>query len=291
MCITQDRDPRSELVKAAAWLLALGNKLEIDLERSIIKRYPGICPYCVESTCRCTTKSKRPVNGLPAYKIPEELFYKSEIMLREQGKNFTEIVRVLKSIYPGNQSTWDTIGGWKLSAKMQEDLAEVHEAARRHLNSKKPIEAVTKEFADLFAWFLSAWELSTSAGSFDDAFISYFVHGCPVCGRAEDCNCVNFEDSGVQLVEPNHVDQLRTIFEEFAKAVGMADSERDAVIRSLATASETQSEPVAVSAVGETKAAVTKFENNLDNSAKTSKNIATLTSAMRTIWENFGFFG
>ena len=102
---------------------------------------------------------------------------------------------------------------------------------------------------------------------------------------------MNFEDSGVQLVEPKHVDQLRTIFEEFAKAVGMADSERDAVIRSLATASETQSEPVAVSAVGETKAAVTKFENNLDNSAKTPKNIATLTSAMRTIWENFGFFG
>ncbi len=33
-------------IKTLSWLFALCNKLQIDIQESILRRYPGICPYC-----------------------------------------------------------------------------------------------------------------------------------------------------------------------------------------------------------------------------------------------------
>ncbi|MHA2176187.1 MAG: MazG nucleotide pyrophosphohydrolase domain-containing protein [Candidatus Hodarchaeales archaeon] len=42
-----------EVADILAWLCSVCNLLEIDLEKSVLKKYPQICPKCMSKPCSC----------------------------------------------------------------------------------------------------------------------------------------------------------------------------------------------------------------------------------------------
>ena len=42
-----------ELADCFAWIGALANLYGVDLEKSFLKKYPGVCPSCKENPCIC----------------------------------------------------------------------------------------------------------------------------------------------------------------------------------------------------------------------------------------------
>ncbi|MGI3184734.1 hypothetical protein [Nioella aestuarii] len=280
-----------EFIRSISWLLALANKLEVDVEVSLIKRHPDICPYCVVAPCKCRWTGKKPAIGIKAYKIPEELFYRAEQIKREKKADFQSHCERLAIIYPGNAYKWDAIGPWQLTSKMQEELAEVHEAATRYLSGRKSIDAVAEEFADLFAWLLSAWGLSFPEGNVDDSFIEYYLAGCPVCGNNENCECELFADLSTQLVDSDKIKELEKLFLALSSEVGFDGDEVSEVLQSLEAASKSQSEPVARAAVDQAKAKTEELEKLVERGAKNAKNATTIAQAIYKAIENFPFVG
>jgi NTP pyrophosphatase (non-canonical NTP hydrolase) len=44
----------NEFADVIAWLASLANMTGIDLEKVALAKYPGKCPKCEQSPCRCT---------------------------------------------------------------------------------------------------------------------------------------------------------------------------------------------------------------------------------------------
>jgi NTP pyrophosphatase (non-canonical NTP hydrolase) len=43
----------NELADVIAWTTSLANLLNIDLEDSLSRKYPGVCNYCRQAPCQC----------------------------------------------------------------------------------------------------------------------------------------------------------------------------------------------------------------------------------------------
>lgn len=286
--LTQKQPATKEFVRAVSWLLALANDLSVDVETAIISRYPGVCPYCLAPHCECITTGKKPSSGIAAYKIPEELYYLSQGFLRN-SHSLQQAADVVSRIYPNNLTTWDAIGAWKHTSKFAEELAEIHEAFSKFFAKTKPHSAVVEEFADLFAWMLTAWRIIHPGERIDDLFITYYRDGCPVCARHENCNCARFADLSANLVDPAAIDQLNKLFLSLVKEVGDQGADVAEIEKSLKIAAESQSEPIARTAVAQAKTKVEEIEKALESGAKSTKNAGVIVSAFYKILESLGY--
>lgn len=291
--ITNGPENESAFVRALSWLMALANKLEIDLQESLIRRYPEICPYCITSPCKCRDTKKRPFNGAPAYKAKEELLYKSGIAREALAKDLDSFAGMLSKIYPNNATTWDSIGGYRHTTKLFEELAEVQEAYSKHLSGRKPVEAVAEELADFLAWLLTAWKLSHPDSSLTSFFVLFYEHGCPVCGKDEKkneaCICPDYSDLSGNLVDAERIRKLEELFSKLIEEVTLPPNEASEVQSSLNAAAVTQSEPVARTAVLQTKETVEKIEQSLERGSKGTKNAAAIIQSIKGILETLGF--
>ncbi|NYT19908.1 MAG: nucleotide pyrophosphohydrolase, partial [Methanosarcinales archaeon] len=45
---------REELADCCAWIGALANLFDIDLEAAFLEKYPLVCPTCEKNPCICT---------------------------------------------------------------------------------------------------------------------------------------------------------------------------------------------------------------------------------------------
>ncbi|MDG6243928.1 MAG: MazG nucleotide pyrophosphohydrolase domain-containing protein [Methanolobus sp.] len=45
---------REELADCFAWIAALANLYDIDLEAAFLEKYPDMCPTCCKNPCICT---------------------------------------------------------------------------------------------------------------------------------------------------------------------------------------------------------------------------------------------
>lgn len=289
--LNQGRPEVGEFIRTISWLLALANKIGIDLESAMVSRHPGICPYCVTRPCQCISTGKKPAIRIAAYNIPEELNAQAAVIRRSGKLTFTDHANRLAQVYIGNAYTWRAAGPWLHTSKMQEELAEVHEAATRFFGKRKELSAVGEEFADLIAWVLSAWRISFPADSLDEAFISFYLKGCPVCGRSTTCSCQLFADRSAQLVEPEKLKELEQLFLSLAQEVGANGGEIEEIRKSLIKAAETQSEPIARSAVLEVKKKTKELEDAVDRGAKNARNVTSIVQAIWKIFEGFPFIG
>lgn len=286
--LTQGGDPKEEFVRSIAWILAIANKIDVDAQNLIVSRYPKKCPYCLTSPCQCRQTNKKPASGIPAHKIPDELFIVSHA-LKSEAHSFSSVGAMLRKVYPNNQVEWDAIGAWKHTTKLSEELAEVHEAYSRHISGKKPIAAVEEELADLFAWLVTAWELSDIDEALDDCFIQYFLDGCPLCGKHRKCVCNKFLGKQTHLVDPAELEKLRELFVQFATELGTQQEDIEEIESSLRAAEQSQNEPMARTAVLAAKAKVEQLEKGLSRSASTAKDASTLAVSINKILEAFGY--
>lgn len=49
-----EKKMEEEIADIFAWLCSIANLLNIDVEKSVFKKYPGFCLKCGKSPCECT---------------------------------------------------------------------------------------------------------------------------------------------------------------------------------------------------------------------------------------------
>jgi NTP pyrophosphatase (non-canonical NTP hydrolase) len=157
------------LLISFAWLLALMNRLHIDLEEQVWQRFPYYCPYCGELPCNCKKWKIGPeIQALKKFPKPNKL--------EDTQKMFSQI-------YPASQRTLDHAG-----VHLAEELGELSEALHllQGTHEKKYFQQIEKEAADYFSCLMGV------ANSADLDFSSEFYHlfpgHCHVCGQKQ-CVC------------------------------------------------------------------------------------------------------
>ena len=143
---------REFLPKMFAWgvaLLKVVHPNENDLEQVILRKFPGVCPYCGESPCTCWNKEKPTLDN---ERVRND-YYRNAKSIRRSVNDFQ---LMFENIYG---STWDDFNinhkedHEKIRTpftRMVEELSEIAEAIR--FNHLYP-ENFENELADFFAWW------------------------------------------------------------------------------------------------------------------------------------------
>lgn len=175
-----------------AWIFALINELNENIETIIDEKYPGICPYCKRrKDCNC------------AWWVPSQT-------KKDKKIETTEIKYERNTIPPqltGWIDIWEIMYGRKYKIAMSksdimykileeeaEILEELDKAGSKTLDKTKEyyIE-LKKEIADFFSWFLALlykMETEKYLDRKDLPLILYdkFKEGCPWCKKVK-CIC------------------------------------------------------------------------------------------------------
>ena len=274
-----------DFCRAISWLFALSNKLEVNLEECLLRKYPGICPYCIEISCCCIRTGKTPLKEMPAHKIIEERAVQYKVLnnYRTKGYSFSETVEILSKIYSANDAIWHFSGPWMTCSKLFEEVAELHEAISKNLVNEKPKENVNEEFADVLAWLLTAWNSCFRDKSLDDELISYFYQDCPVC-RSLPCACSS-SDSRIQgLVDAEKFKELRLLFEELEELSPDAHSEVSDLVESLRCVEKTHDEAVANSTVKSAKQTYDMLASTLEKTDSVVKKLSSISGALTNLF-------
>jgi NTP pyrophosphatase (non-canonical NTP hydrolase) len=168
-------DVRNGLVMAFSWVMAFSNRLKIDLDMEVWKRFPGFCPYCGTVPCSCQERaSHRQSNDKQEQNIIKAIFV-------------VQFQLMFKNIYPQN-----TIkdAGFHLA----EEVAELTEAYMDYMarHSDSDFEEVLIELVDvianLFAVANTMSEIQTFSIILTNHYLDTFGNGCPKC-QMGSCSC------------------------------------------------------------------------------------------------------
>lgn len=278
-------------IRPISWLFALANKLDICLQDSFYKKYPGICHYCIERTCCCFRTGKQPIKPMAAYKLIENRRQQYDLVKNNSApKKLDLAVKNIETIYPNNEVVWHFSGPWMNCSKLFEEVAELHEAICKYKSGEKTVENIEEEIADVLAWILSAWIGSHRGKSLDEEVISYFYEGCPVCLN-DTCKCSK-DDARIQgLVDAEKFKELRNLFEELEALT--PDSKRDVqeLIKSLKVVEETQDESAANAAINEANSKVELLSNTLTKTDEVTKKLASIGKSVKALMGFAGLLG
>jgi len=180
-------------IKPISWLMGLSSVFDIDIEDEVLRRFPQKCPYCLVQPCKCSLTNKKPALNLYAHQIEEALNTSYEgIKLLNESENivvtFEYLANLISEIYPFNEANWCENGAGLHIRKVQEEIAEIHEALSRYERQNLSLRAVSDEIADVLVWIISAWHIYSGKGSLSSEFIAYYKNYCPVCNHSI-CAC------------------------------------------------------------------------------------------------------
>ncbi len=161
---------RENLNVATSWFLAVMNRLHIDLDDAVWKRFPYLCSYCGENTCQCKKikPTERAELTIDNSKRPRTL--------REQQEMF-------ETIYPHNERNLEHAG-----IHLAEEQGEVSEAVQIHmsLHKEEGFKEIIDESADYFSCVMGIYN---SAGiDFEKEMLNLYSNNCHVCHDAP-CSC------------------------------------------------------------------------------------------------------
>jgi NTP pyrophosphatase (non-canonical NTP hydrolase) len=158
------------LLIAFSWLMAIANRLHLDLDAETWQRFPALCSYCGHSPCVC--KSIKPAERLKVL-IDES----------KRPKAISDMQKMFASIYPASSRTIADAG-----VHLAEEMGEVSEAIHNFLGEHKAdqFSEVALELADFVS---CAMGLANSA-DIDMAkdLSEMYKEGCHVCHKAP-CQC------------------------------------------------------------------------------------------------------
>ncbi|WP_336998811.1 hypothetical protein [Pantoea agglomerans] len=191
-------------IESLSWLIAISQKLEIDLELSFFSKFPTICPYCISSPCLCSQTHRKPEFTSNARAIKEELFQKKNSLYRS-GPPAIYAPEMINKIYPSNKNIFNIFGGFYHSSRLFEELGELHEAfTKLHEDKFYNKNNINDELADILAWMLSLWGIIFKDIDLGEAIDTYFINGCPSCNNKE-CVCDNYSGRIVSTSDRNEV--------------------------------------------------------------------------------------
>lgn len=280
--LVKKRATEQDFVRPISWLFALASKLDISLEDAYIKKFPGICPYCIEPLCCCHTTNKQPKRQMVPFRILEKRNEQHTVYARASERTFNSFARNTVAIYPGNQVIWQFAGPWMNCAKLFEEVAELQEAIAKHKIEEKTIDNVTEEFADVFAWILSAWTSSYPDLDLADVIKNYFYEDCPVC-KSLPCACQRDDARLQSLIDAKVYAELRGEFEELtslAKAEGIDLSD---LIESLKSIETNQNETVANATITHAKSVYDTLDTSLTKTESVAKKLTSIGKAIGSL--------
>lgn len=158
------------LLIAFSWALGVCNRLHIDAEEIVWRRFPMLCSYCGQKPCACkaqkqTTRAKRV----------------RQVSLRpDRLADFQEMFR--KIYPPAGRSLADA------GVHLAEETGEVGEAAHWYLGEHKQAQfkQLENELAD---WISCMFGVANSAGiAVASALAAMYTENCHVCHEAP-CIC------------------------------------------------------------------------------------------------------
>jgi NTP pyrophosphatase (non-canonical NTP hydrolase) len=162
------------LLISLSWLMAIANRLHIDSENEVWKRFPRLCSYCGERPCAC--KTIKPTARLKV-KIDNGL----------RPKSLAEMQVMFDEIYPTKSRMLADAG-----VHLAEEVGEVSEAVHNYLgqHKQKQFDDVKLEIADFIS---CVFGLANSAGmDIAEELGKMYSNNCHVCHEAP-CVC-NFSE-------------------------------------------------------------------------------------------------
>ncbi len=109
-----------------SWLMAVCNRLHIQLDKAIIKRFPNVCSYCKQAPCVCKKDKYKKVTG-------KKIINKKEII------TISDFQEMFENIYPSGKRSLEDSG-----IHLAEEMGELGEAVNIFLG-----EHIEKEFGNI----------------------------------------------------------------------------------------------------------------------------------------------
>lgn len=137
------------LPKMFAWAVGLLKKVNpngANLEEIILRKFPGVCPYCALRPCECWRNEKPALNAEQVLL----LFRQNAPKVRRSIDDFQQLFRETYEKSWHGDKTVDPIT--TVFIRLNEELAEVAEAVRFHHLYPENLE---NELADFFAWWFA----------------------------------------------------------------------------------------------------------------------------------------
>lgn len=168
------KENKAEILKnlciSFSWLLSIANRMHIDAEEDLWKRFPAVCPYCGIKTCVC--KTKKPTSRK-----------KVTTAGKKKPTSLKDFQKMFQTIYPPEQRTLEDAG-----IHFAEEVGEVSEAIHNYLGQHIDwqFEEIKLEIADLIS------NMFAIANSLDiqlnEELAHMFKNGCHVCHKTP-CEC------------------------------------------------------------------------------------------------------
>jgi NTP pyrophosphatase (non-canonical NTP hydrolase) len=158
------------LLIATSWFTSVLNRLQINLDDVLWRRFPYACSYC--GTCPCSCKEKR-------------IKTRQRIVADEskRPRTLNEFQDMFEQIYPHEKRTLEHAG-----VHLAEELGEFSEAilTYRGRHNDSEFENISEEAADLFSCIISVFN-SLQINMAKEISIM-FSDNCHACNKAP-CEC------------------------------------------------------------------------------------------------------
>jgi len=161
---------KNNLLICFAWLMAIANRLHINVENETWKRFPYACSYCGRRPCAC--KKIRP-SERPKQKINSKF----------RPKSLGEFQIMFNEIYPAKYRTLADSG-----VHFAEEIGEVSEAIHNYLGQHRQyqFDNVGLEIADVVSCIFGV--ASSAKINMAEELKELFSENCHICHRAP-CIC------------------------------------------------------------------------------------------------------
>lgn len=158
------------LLIAFSFYMAVCNRLHLDIEEAIWRRFPMVCSYCGKKPCVC--RKEKTIERIKISRVPSK-----------RPNRMIDIQQMFNEIYPAETRTLADAG-----VHMAEEAGEVSEAMSVYLGEHKAQQFanLTDEIAD---WYSCAFGVANSAGiDVAGGLAKMFYDGCHVCHNTP-CSC------------------------------------------------------------------------------------------------------
>lgn len=161
---------KTNLLIAFSWLLAIANRLHINVEDQVWERFPMRCSYCGKLPCACK-----------ALKASSRARFKRDNTLRPHG--LAAFQKMFNDIYPAAGRTLPDAG-----VHLAEEAGEVSEAIHNYLGQhlESQFEEVKLEVADFASCIFGV--ANSARIDLSKEFSALYTNNCHVCHKAP-CTC------------------------------------------------------------------------------------------------------
>lgn len=161
---------KTNLLIAFSWLMAIANRLHLDLDDETWRRFPALCSYCGKKPCEC--KSIKPSERLAV-----------TIDVKKRPNSLSEMQGMFGEIYPIASRTIADAG-----VHLAEEMGEVSEAIHNFLGEHKE-EQFAEVALELADYVSCAVGLANSADiDMAKEYSTMYSNGCHICHQVP-CRC------------------------------------------------------------------------------------------------------